>query len=221
MNITDLLILAITAVTLLLAYRKNLFRNFFDFVSLWAALHIGFRYFGEFAVRVEKLPGISHLIDFLKSSLFSKLDTLDEEAKFTLQELKNLNMSDEFNYFFEQGSFFKDKDQIVFSELSLGLVSNVLAIIILVVITLIVVRLLSSFFENSHRMAGLTSVDRVGGLVFSFLKAMVYAAVIVVVAKNIAMFFNSGILYDIYHKSSFASFFYENGGILASFFTPR
>ncbi|MDI9471833.1 MAG: hypothetical protein GX260_01025 [Tissierellia bacterium] len=221
MNITDLIILAITAVTLLLAYRKNLFRNFFDFLSLWAALHIGFRHFGAFAVRVEKMPGVSHLLDFLRNSLFSKLDTLDEEAQFTLQELKNLNMSDEFNYFFEQGSFFQEKDQIVFSELSLGLVSNVLAIILLIIFTLIVVRLISSLFENSHRMAGLTTVDRAGGLVFSFLKAMVYAAVIVVTAKNIAMFFNSGILYDIYHKSLFAKFFYDYGGILANFFTPR
>ncbi len=221
MNITDLLILALIAVTLLLAYRKNLFRNFFDFISLGGALFVGFRYFGEFAVRVEKLPGVSHLLDFLRNSLFSKLDTLDEEAQFTLQELKNLKMSDEFNYFFEQGSFFKEKDQIVFSELSLGLVSNVLAIILLVVGTLIIVRLLSAVFENSHRMAGLTSVDRLGGLVFSFLKAMIYAAVIVVVAKNIAMFFNSGLLYDIYHESSFAAFFYENGGILTKFFTPK
>lgn len=220
MNITDLFIIILIGITMLLGYRKNLFRNFFDFLSLWLSLIVSFRYFGDFAEIVEKIPGISHLLEFLRTNLFTRLDVLDEEAQFTLQELKDLGMSEEFNYFFEQGSFFREKSRLVFSELSLGLVTNVLAIILLVVLTLVVVRLLSSFFENSHRMAGLTNVDRAGGLIFSFLKAMVYAAVIAVVVKNIAMFFNSGLLYDMFHESAFAQFFYDSG-ILVRFFTPR
>lgn len=212
----NILILVIIILTVLSGYRKNLFRNFFDFLSLFLAFVISLRHFGTFASFVGNLPGIKQVLALLQDKVLSQLSSMDSETVFNMAKLRELNMASEFNYFFEHGSFFKKKDTIVFSELSIGLVTNVLAIVILFTLTLFIVRLIGSFIENSNRMAGLTLIDRSGGMVFSLLKSFIYAAIIALVLQNIASFYNSGFLYDLYHKSALAKFFYE-GGVASMF----
>lgn len=210
MNITDLLVLVLIVLTVFLGYRKNLFRNFFDFFSLLLGLMVAFKNYGRFAQTVENLPGIKQLLATLKVFLGEKAG-FDQDLSFTLESLQEMDFTKEYNFFFENGSFFRDQREILFSDLSIGLVTNVLAIILLFLGTTFVIRLLGSLIENSNKMAGLTAVDRAGGMIFSFLKALIYAAVIAVVVHNIAGFFNSGILYDLFHESAFAKFFYESG----------
>lgn len=210
MNITDLFVLIVIALTVFLGYRKNLFRNFFDFFSLLMGLMIAFKNYGRFAQTVEGLPGIKQLLSTLKVFLGEKAG-FDQDLSFTLESLQEMSFTKEYNFFFENGSFFRDQREILFSDLSIGLVTNVLAIILLFLGTTFVIRLLGSLIENSNKMAGLTIVDRAGGMVFSFLKAMIYAAVVAVIVHNMASFFNSGLIYDLFHKSAFAKFFYESG----------
>lgn len=210
MNITDLLVIILIALTVFLGYRKNLFRNFFDFFSLLLGLVVAFKNYGRFAQIVEGFPGIKQLLAALKVFLGEKAG-FDQDLSFTLESLSDMDFTKEYNFFFENGSFFREQREILFSDLSIGLVTNVLAIILLFLGTTFVIRLLGSLIENSNKMAGLTSVDRAGGMIFSFLKALVYAAVIAVVVHNIASFFNSGLLYDLYHESAFAQFFYDSG----------
>ena len=210
MNITDLFVLIVIALTVFLGYRKNLFRNFFDFFSLLMGLMIAFKNYGRFAQTVEGLPGIKQLLSTLKVFLGEKAG-FDQDLSFTLESLQEMSFTKEYNFFFENGSFFRDQREILFSDLSIGLVTNVLAIILLFLGTTFVIRLLGSLIENSNKMAGLTIVDRAGGMVFSFLKAMIYAAVVAVTVHNMASFFNSGLIYDLFHKSAFAKFFYESG----------
>lgn len=210
MNLTDLFVLILIALTVFLGYRKNLFRNFFDFFALLLGLMVAFKNYGRFAATVENLPGIKQLLATLKVFLGEKAG-FDQDLSFTLEDLQGMDFTKEYNFFFENGSFFRNQREILFSDLAVGLVTNVLAIILLFLATTFVIRFVGSLIENSNKMAGLTVVDRAGGMVFSFLKAMVYAAIIAVVVHNVAGFFNSGLLYDLYHKSNFAQFFYDSG----------
>lgn len=210
MNITDLFVMILIVLTVFLGYRKNLFRNFFDFISLLLGLMVAFKNYGRFAETVEGLPGIKQLLAALKVFLGEKAG-FDQDLSFTLESLQEMDFTKEYNFFFENGSFFRNQREILFSDLAIGLVTNVLAIILLFLVTTFVVRLVGSLIENSNKMAGLTSVDRAGGMIFSFLKAMIYAAVVAVVVHNIASFFNSGLLYELFHDSAFAQFFYDSG----------
>lgn len=210
MNITDLFALIVIALTVFLGYRKNLFRNFFDFLSLLLGLMVAFKNYGRFAQIVEDLPGVKQLLASLKNFLGEKAG-FDQDLSFTLESLQEMDFTKEYNFFFENGSFFRNQREILFSDLSVGLVTNVAAIILLFLGTTFVIRIVGGLIENSNKMAGLTVVDRAGGMVFSFLKAMVYVAVVAVVAHNVAGFFNSGLLYDLFYESQFARFIYDSG----------
>lgn len=211
MNVTDLMILVIIALTVIIGYRKNLFRNSTEFFSLAISLWVSFRYYGGFASIVEKLPGIKGFFNLFQKLLLSKLESFDKEINFTLEGLQRTGMSKEFNFFFKNGSFFKQKDTIVFSELTTGLILNVLSIIILFMLCIFIIRFLSSLYENSSRMPGAIPVERFGGVLFSFLKGLIYAAVIALVVSNISVFFNSGALYDLFYKSKIAMYLYDSG----------
>lgn len=210
MNITDLFALILIVLTVFLGYRKNLFRNFFDFFSLLLGLMVAFKNYGRFAQIVEGLPGIKQLLSTLKVFLGEKAG-FDQDLTFTLESLQEMDFTKEYNFFFENGSFFRNQREILFSDLAIGLVTNVLAIILLFLGTTFVIRLIGGLIENSNKMAGLTVVDRAGGMIFSFLKALVYVAIVAVLVHNIAGFFNSGLLYDLYHESRFAQFIYDSG----------
>ncbi|WP_459129418.1 CvpA family protein [Guggenheimella bovis] len=210
---TDILILITILLTLFAGYRKNLFRNFFDFFSIFAALVVAFRLFGTFAGFVQKIPGISHILGAVQKGILSPLSSMDEETQFTLKQLHEINMTPEFNYFFKQGSFFREKESIVFTELAIQLITNIIAIILLYLLVFFLTRFIGGLIENSNKMAGLTSIDRTGGIIFSLLKSFIYASLIAIVVHSVASFYNSGLLYDLYHKSILAKFFYEDAMI--------
>lgn len=211
MNIVDLLIILIIAITVFLGYRKNLFRNFFDFISLLGAFFISLRFYGPFATKLETLPISRQFINFINENLIQRLSSFDAETRFTLEGFRSLEISESFNFFFEQGNFFENSNQITFTELSKGLLTNVMALVLLFVFSLIIIRFLGQLFERINKMAGLTLVDRFGGVLFSFLKAMIYAGIIAVIVNNLSSFFNAGLLYDLYHESRFATFFFDSG----------
>lgn len=211
MNIVDLLIIVIIALTVFLGYRKNLFRNFFDFISLLGAFFVSLRFYGSFATKLETLPVSRQFIDFINDNIIQRLSSFDAETKFTLDGFRSLEVSESFNFFFEQGNFFEKSNQITFTELSKGLLTNVMALVLLFILSLIVIRFIGSLVERVNKMAGLTITDRIGGVLFSFLKAMIYAGIIAVIVNNISAFFNAGILYDLYHESKFATFFFDSG----------
>lgn len=210
MNITDLIIILLMALTVFLGYRKNLFRNFFDFFSLIAGFVVAFKFYGTFANVVEGLPGVKQALAKIRDLLVDKLQ-FDNDVTFKMADINKMNVTEEYKSFFSNGSFFKRSEEIVFSDFSISLVTNVLAIILLFLITLFLVRFIGSFIENSNKMAGLTFIDRGGGVIFSFLKSLIYAGVLAVVVHNISMYFNSGILYDLYNGSSIAKFLFESG----------
>ncbi|NLY36874.1 MAG: hypothetical protein GX046_06545 [Tissierellia bacterium] len=211
MNLADGIILFMVALSVLFGYRKNLIRNFFDFLAVIVSLYISSHFFGAFASFVVTVPGVSHLMKFISGTIISKLQSLDSETVFTLQGMKDLNLGQDFGAFFERGSFFTEKSELVFSELSLALVSNVAAIVLLFIASLFVIHLIGSFFENTNKMAGLMGIERLGGLVFSTLRGLSYGLVVALIVHNLAGFFNSGLVYDLYHQSSFATMFYDSG----------
>lgn len=211
MNLTDGIILFLVVLSAIFGYRKNLFRNFFDFMAVLLSLAISTHYYGTFAEIVVKIPGISHIIGFINSTIISRLSALDTETKFTLDSLKQVGLGDDFAIFFEKGSFFREKSELVFSELSLGMVTNVLALVLLFVISLFIVHFISGLAENANRMPGLMGVDRFGGTIFAVLRGFTYGLVVALIVYNLAGFFNSGLVYDLYHKSSIATMYYESG----------
>lgn len=215
MNLADGLILTLVVLSVLFGYRKNLIRNFFDFLGVLVSLFVASHFFGEFAAFVVKVPGMSHLMGFINSTIISRLETLDTETSFTLQGMKELGLGQDFGAFFERGSFFTEKSELVFSELSLALVTNVAALVILFVISLFVINFLGSLLENSNGMAGFMGIERMGSLVFTVLRGFSYGLVVALIVHNLAGFFNSGMIYDLYHQSNFATLFYESGLIQA------
>lgn len=196
---------------MIFGYRKNLIRNFFDFLAVLLSIYVSSHYFGSFASVVVKVPGISHLIGFISKTFITKLEILDTETLFTLQAMQDMDLGKDFGVFFERGSFFREKSELVFSELSLALVSNVAAIVLLFLLTLFIVRFLGSFVENINKMAGLMGIERLGGLVFSSLRGFTYGLIVALIIHNVAGFFNSGLVYNLYHQSSFATMFYDSG----------
>ncbi len=211
MNLADGIILFLVALSVLFGYRKNLIRNFFDFLAVLASLFIASHYFGSFANLVFKVPGIKQILGFISETVISKLESLDTETIFTLQGMKDLNLGQDFGTFFERGSFFTEKSELVFSELSLALVTNMAAMVILFVGSLFLIKLLGSIFENTNRMAGFMGIERLGGLIFSVLRGFTYGLVVAIIVHNLAGFFNSGLIYDLYHQSTLATLFYDSG----------
>lgn len=211
MNLADGIILFFVVLSIIFGYRKNLMRNFFDFLAVIISLYVSSHFFGAFANVVVKVPGMSHLMRFISGTVISKLQALDSETSFTLQGLKDLGLSQDFGTFFERGSFFTQKSELVFSELSLALVTNVAAIVLLFVASLFIIHFIGSFFENINKMSGLMGMERLGGLVFSTLRGLSYGLVVALIVHNLAGFFNSGLVYDLYHQSSFATMFYDSG----------
>ena len=211
MNLADGIILLLVLLSVLFGYRKNLIRNFFDFLSVIVSLFIASHYFGSFASIVVKVPGMSHLMSFINGTIISKLESLDTETSFTLQGMKALGLGNDFGTFFERGSFFTEKSELVFSELSLALVTNVAAIVILFVLSLFIINFLGSLLENSNRMAGLMGIERLGSLIFTILRGFSYGLVVAIIVHNMASFFNSGLVYDLYHQSNLATLFYDSG----------
>ncbi len=217
MSSTDILILVIIVFTILIGYRKSLFRNVSEFFSLAISLWVSFNYFGKFAASINKVSVFRSFFGFLNRIVFSKLSSFDEEIRFTLNELENTGMTKEFNLFFKNGTFFKEKGSLVFTELSQALVLNVLAIIILFVLTLLISRFVFSFFENTNRMPGAISIERVGGVVFSLLKGLIYGAIIALLVSNVAVFFKTGPLHDLFYSSKISLYLY-NSGFVGFFF---
>lgn len=211
MNLADGIIIFLVVLSMIFGYRKNLIRNFFDFLAVLLSIYVSSHYFGSFASVVVKVPGISHLIGFISKTFITKLEILDTETLFTLQAMQDMDLGKDFGVFFERGSFFREKSELVFSELSLALVSNVAAIVLLFLLTLFIVRFLGSFVENINKMAGLMGIERLGGLVFSSLRGFTYGLIVALIIHNVAGFFNSGLVYNLYHQSSFATMFYDSG----------
>lgn len=211
MNLADGIIIFLVVLSMIFGYRKNLIRNFFDFLAVLLSIYVSSHYFGSFASMVVKVPGISHLIGFISKTFITKLEILDTETLFTLQAMQDMDLGKDFGVFFERGSFFREKSELVFSELSLALVSNVAAIVLLFLLTLFIVRFLGSFVENINKMAGLMGIERLGGLVFSSLRGFTYGLIVALIIHNVAGFFNSGLVYNLYHQSSFATMFYDSG----------
>lgn len=211
MNLADGIIIFLVVLSMIFGYRKNLIRNFFDFLAVLLSIYVSSHYFGSFASVVVKVPGISHLIGFISKTVITKLEILDTETLFTLQAMQDMDLGKDFGVFFERGSFFREKSELVFSELSLALVSNVAAIVLLFLLTLFIVRFLGSFVENINKMAGLMGIERLGGLVFSSLRGFTYGLIVALIIHNVAGFFNSGLVYNLYHQSSFATMFYDSG----------
>ena len=152
MNLTDGIILFLVLVSVIFGYRKNLFRNFFDFLAVLLSLAISTHWYGTFAGIVVKIPGISHLMNFINSTIISRLSALDNETSFTLEGLKQVGLGEDFAIFFERGSFFNEKSEIVFSELSLGMLTNVVSLVILFVLSLFIIHFISGLVENANRI---------------------------------------------------------------------
>ena len=60
-------------------------------------------------------------------------------------------------------------------------------------------------------MAGLMGIERLGGLIFTILRGFSYGLVVAIIVHNLAGFFNSGLVYDLYHQSNLATLFYDSG----------
>ncbi|PID82416.1 MAG: hypothetical protein CSB16_01575 [Clostridiales bacterium] len=217
MSSTDIFILVIIIFTMLIGYRKSLFRNVSEFFTLAISLWVAFNFFGKFAGSLNKISAFRSFFAFLNRIIFSKLTSFDEEINFTLKELENTGMTKEFNLFFKNGTFFKEKGSLVFTELSQALVLNVLSIVILFVLTMLVLKFVFSFFENTSRMPGAINIERVGGIVFSLLKGLLYGAIIALVVSNIAVFFKTGPMHDLFYNSKISLYLY-NSGFVGFFF---
>lgn len=211
MNLTDGLILFLVVLSAIFGYRKNLLRNFFDFLAVLMSLYISSHFYGTFAGIVVKIPGISHVMNFLNNTIITKLTALDKETTFTLEGIKKVGLGEGFGTFFEKGSFFREKSELVFSELSLGMVSNVLSLVFLFILSLFVIHFISGLVENANRMPGLMGIDRLGGMIFAVLRGFTYGMILALIVYNLAGFFNSGLVYDLFHKSSIATMYYDSG----------
>ncbi len=211
MNSVDLIIIVVVLITVFLGYRKSFIKSFSDWVGLSISLWITFHFFGSFTKLVEKIPGINSIVGMIDKSLLSKLSSLDKEMDFSIEAFKKMDFSKTLIYFFERSSMFSVKEKITFSELSIGLFTNMISIVLLFILSAFILRAISNSFEYVNKMAGFTSYEKLGSILFSFMKSLVYATLIAFIVYNISAFFNSGVFYDAYHSSVFAKMLYNNG----------
>ncbi len=211
MNSIDLIMIVIVLLTVFLGYRKSFMKSFVEWISLSMSLWITLHFFGNFANVVAKLPGVSSITGLLNDALLSKFASLDQELDFSIASFEKMNFSKSLMYFFKNSNIFKGAGKTTFGELSIGLFVNVLSIILLFIITTFILRAIFNSFEYLNKMAGFNHFQKVGAVLFSFLKSLVYVTLIAFIVYNISVFFNSGIFYDAYHSSIFAKLLYNNG----------
>ncbi len=210
MKFVDILVLLIIVFTVLRAYRKTLGKNARDWASLAFSIWFTLRTYGKLSVIIAKLPIISNILGFINKNILVKIADIDNEVVYNFSKLKAMNLSKEFNYFFEKSSIFRNKQDIPFTEFSMGLAVNVASIIIIFLVTVLVIRLLFSTFDNVNSFAGTTSIEKPAGMLFGFLKSLVYVMIIAIIVHSLSTYYNSGLLYDQYHKSIIVKTLYES-----------
>lgn len=211
MRIVDLIILIVVLITMLKAYRKPIMQCFLEWTTLVAGLWITLHNFGRFTRFVIKLPGINKILTLINENLLDKFTSIDSETTFTIAGFKEMKFSKEFIYFFEKSSIFANKPEVTFSELSLGLLINVISLILLFFIITFILKIIIGFIDDRTQMVGFNGIEKSGSVLFGFLKALIYAALIAMIVYNISTFFNAGFLFDEYHKSVFAKLIYDSG----------
>ncbi len=211
MNSVDLIIIAVILVTVFLGYRKSFIKSFSEWIGLSISLWITLHFFGSFTKFVEKIPGVKPIINMIDTTLLSKLSSLDKEMDFSIEAFKQMDFSKTVIYFFERSSMFSVKEKITFGELSIGLFTNMISIVLLFILTAFVLKAIFNSFDYINKMAGFTSYEKLGSILFSFMKSLVYATLIAFIVYNISVFFNSGVLYDAYHSSALAKLLYSDG----------
>ncbi len=158
-----------------------------------------------------KFPGINSILEMINVNVLSKLSSLDNEMEFSINSFKNMDFSKSVIYFFQKSSIFSASEKITFSELSMGLFINMVSVVVLFIITTFIFRTIFNSLDYMNKMAGLSTYEKFGSMLFSFMKSLVYATLIAFIVYNISVFFNSGALYDAYHSSTFAKLLYNNG----------
>ncbi len=211
MNNVDFIIIVIILITVFLGYRKSFVKSFTDWVGLSISLWITLHFYGSFTKTIEKIPGLSSIINLINVNLLSKLSSLDKEMDFSIQSFQQMNFSKSLIYFFEKSSLFESSPKITFSQLSIGLFTNMISIIILFILSSFILRAIFNSFEYINKIAGFNGFQKTGSMLFAFMKSLVYATLIAFLVYNVSVFFNSGVFYDAYHSSTLAKLLYNNG----------